>query len=254
MSEIKNKIIDLFDSAEKKNISYNNLEYILDEILSGNENHENVYLFLDLLHLSSISKVIAKNNNCDYWALKIADIIEKYNFHTGQLLWQRVKRYKETPVFISIAGEKKQTITYNKFWNDLILTFKSFHSLSEKDTIALGILSFNQYKSALVDLCCLAFGYRVVPIPLNSTSEHLSYILEEAEITHLFVGGDKATQLWNSVHKGYSIKIIDINDIGSVKGESISWEYFQDLGEKSDSKDYDLSILNRDMSWTSTIM
>ena len=254
MSEIKNKIIDLFDNAEKDNISYNNLEYILDEILIGNENHENVYLFLDLLHLSSISKVIAKNNNCDYWALKIADIIEKYNFHTGQLLWQRVKRYKEKPVFISIDGEKKKTITYNKFWNDLILTFKSIDSLSEKDTIVLGILSFNQYKSALVDLCCLAFGYQVVPIPLNSTSEHLSYILEEAEITHLFVGGDKATQLWNSVHKSCSIKIIDINDIGLIKGESISWEYFQDLGEKSDSKDYDLSILNRDMSWTSTIM
>ena len=102
MSEIKNKIIDLFDNAKKDNISYNNLEYILDEILIGNENQENVYLFLELLHLSSISKVIAKNNNSDYWAIKISDIIEKYNFHTGQLLWQRVKRYKEKPVFISI--------------------------------------------------------------------------------------------------------------------------------------------------------
>ena len=36
MSNIKNKIFDLFDSIEKKNISYNNLEYILDEILMGN--------------------------------------------------------------------------------------------------------------------------------------------------------------------------------------------------------------------------
>ena len=60
MSNIKNKIIDLFDNIEKNNISYNNLEYILDEILIGNENQENVYLFLELLHLSSVSKVIAK--------------------------------------------------------------------------------------------------------------------------------------------------------------------------------------------------
>ncbi len=56
MSEIKNKIIDLFDNAEKDNIAYNNLEYILDKILMGNENQENVYLFLELLHLSSISR------------------------------------------------------------------------------------------------------------------------------------------------------------------------------------------------------
>ena len=71
MSNIKNKIIDLFDNIEKNNISYNNLEYILDEILIGNENQENVYLFLELLHLSSVSKVIAKKNNSDYWAIKI---------------------------------------------------------------------------------------------------------------------------------------------------------------------------------------
>jgi hypothetical protein len=50
MSNIKNKIIDLFDNIEKNNISYNNLEYILDEILIGNENQENVYLFLELKH------------------------------------------------------------------------------------------------------------------------------------------------------------------------------------------------------------
>ena len=42
MSNIKNKIIDLFDNTEKNNIAYNNLEYILDEILIGNENQENV--------------------------------------------------------------------------------------------------------------------------------------------------------------------------------------------------------------------
>ena len=36
----------------------------------------------------------------------------------------------------------------------------------EKDPI-IGLLSNNQYKSAILDLSCLSFGFRIVPIPLN---------------------------------------------------------------------------------------
>ena len=106
--------------------------------------------------------------------MKIAHIIEKYNFHSGQLFLQRVKRYKEKTLFITIKGDNKKTISYNKFWNDLNLISRSIQSLSKNSDLTIGILSFNQYKSAAVDLCCLAFGFRVVPIPLNSTREHLS--------------------------------------------------------------------------------
>ena len=235
MNDFNNKISDLFKDSEKDNIAYSKLENILDKILDGEENKEDVYLFLDLLHLSSVSKVIAKNNNSDYWTSKIAYIVEKYNFHTGQLLWQRTQRYKEKTLFINIDGENKEAITYNKFGNDLILASKAIDSLSDNNTITVGILSFNQYKSALIDLCCLAFGVRIIPIPLNSTSDHISYILKEAEITHLFIGGDKSAQLWNSINKIHNIKIIDINNIGSIKGKTISWDDFQDLGEKNNN-------------------
>ena len=254
MNDFNNKISDLFKDAEKDNIAYSKLENILDKILDGEENKEDVYLFLDLLHLSSVSKVIAKNNNSDYWTSKIAYIVEKYNFHTGQLLWQRTQRYKEKTLFINIDGENKEAITYNKFGNDLILASKAIDSLSDNNTITVGILSFNQYKSALIDLCCLAFGIRIIPIPLNSTSDHISYILKEAEITHLFIGGDKSAQLWNSINKIHNIKIIDINNIGSIKGKTISWDDFQDLGEKNNNHDHDLALSKQDMNWTSTIM
>ena len=80
MNDFNNKISDLFKDAEKDNIAYSKLENILDKILDGEENKEDVYLFLDLLHLSSVSKVIAKNNNNDYWTSKIAYIVKKYNF------------------------------------------------------------------------------------------------------------------------------------------------------------------------------
>ena len=221
MDDIKNKIIDLFNDIEKKNISYDDLKYVLESILEGNVDKNGVFSFLDLLHLSTVSKIISKRGDIDFWAMKVAHIIEKYNFHSGQLFLQRVKRYKEKTLFITIKGDNKKTISYNKFWNDLTLISRSIQSLSKISDTTLGILSFNQYESAAVDLCCLAFGFRVVPIPLNSTGDHLSYIIDQVDMTHLFLGGDKAIRLFNSVSNKHKIKIIDINNIGSIKGDIV---------------------------------
>ena len=253
MNSIKNKIFKLLDKVEIDKVDYNDLENLLKIILSEDLDQESIYAFLDLLHFSNVSKLIADNDS-NYWALKISDIIKKYNFHTGQLLFQRAKRYKEKPALITIDGENKKIITYNKLWSDLVLCAKSINSISKDKTIKIGVLSANQYKSALIDLCCLSFGYRVIPIPLNSTSEHLSYILNETEINVLFIGGEKAVQLWNAIHKYHNIKIVDINDIRRIKGNSISWEYFQDLGEKNNNINYELNIPIQDMKWTTTIM
>ena len=110
MNNIKNKIFELFDKAEKDNIEYNDLEILLKINLDENVSQEDVYLFLDLLHFPNISKIISDNDS-NYWALKISDIIEKYNFHTGQLLLQRVKRYNEKSALITIDGENKKVIS-----------------------------------------------------------------------------------------------------------------------------------------------
>ena len=78
------------------------LKYVLETILEGNVDKKEVYSFLDLLHFSSVSKIISVKGDVDFWAMKIAHIIEKYNFHSGQLFFQRVKRYKEKTLFITI--------------------------------------------------------------------------------------------------------------------------------------------------------
>ena len=50
------------------------------------------------------------------------------------------------------------------------------------------------------------------------------------------------------------IKIIDVNSMGLIKGDAISWDNFLDLGEKNNSSGVDLSLTNQDMNWISTIM
>ena len=228
MNDFNNKISDLFKDAEKDNIAYSKLENILDKILDGEENKEDVYLFLDLLHLSSVSKVIAKNNNNDYWTSKIAYIVEKYNFHTGQLLWQRTQRYKEKTLFINIDGENKEAITYNKFGNDLILASKAIDSLSDNNTITVGILSFNQYKNVdIIDIGCESSRPGANPLPEKDELDRLAgflYYITKIEKT-LSIDTYKPAVARFALENGFNM-INDING-GGENGEmfEIAAEY-----------------------------
>ena len=60
-----------------------------------------------------------------------------------------------------------------------------FNNQGKKPTV--GLLTHNQLNGALVDLACLSFGYKVVPIPLNLTPEHVSYIINHSEISHFLL-------------------------------------------------------------------
>ena len=76
------------------------------------------------------------------------------------------------------------------------------------------MLSHNQYKTALVDLASLSFGIRIIPIPLNSTKEHFSYILKESKVDTLFLGGEKSVHLWNSISQDNEVYVVDISKLG----------------------------------------
>ena len=91
MTEIKHKITNLLKSFEAGNVQYKDLEETLDYILNNNVSKKDAFSFLDLMHLSSISKTIAPHDS-NQWAMKIAQVIEKHSFHTGQLLLQRKKK------------------------------------------------------------------------------------------------------------------------------------------------------------------
>ena len=130
-------------------------------------------------------------------------------------------------------GELK-TISYSSLWSLVIETGCALSSF-EKETdrpITVGLLTHNQLNGVLVDLACLSFGIRVVPIPLNGTSEHTSYILGHAEITHLFIGGKTGGKLWNEVQSDKSIQSIALNDNESLKGQIVNWEQFLELGDR----------------------
>ena len=93
MTEIKHKITNLLNSVNEGQIAYDELELTLKYVINNDVSKDEAFSFLDLLHFSPVSKIISQNNS-HFWAMKTAEIIEKYNYHTGQLLLQRLNRYK----------------------------------------------------------------------------------------------------------------------------------------------------------------
>jgi long-subunit acyl-CoA synthetase (AMP-forming) len=98
-------------------------------------------------------------------------------------------------------------------------------NLNGNDTV--GILTPNNINGVLIDLACLAYGIRVVPIPINLSPDHLDYVLNHAEITHLFTGSDRARELLAEAKRNSSeLNAIQIDD-------NVEWHDFLDTCKKS---------------------
>ena len=81
-------------------------------------------------------------------------------------------------------------MTYSEVW-ETVKTIGSFFQSTMNSTDTVGIFTENHIHGVLIDLACLSYGIRIVPIPMNLSADHLDYVLEHAEITNLFWGSDR---------------------------------------------------------------
>ena len=198
--EFQSRIIELTDSALSGSITADALIRLVNDIENQSPPKEIIHLFLELAHFPSVAKIITVAGLTDAWLKQICNFISESQYHVGSLLKQRADRYSDKTAFKIISGENVNERTYDQVWFDIIQVGKSIISFEQPEKVpVIGLLTYNQYRGALIDLACLSFGIRVIPIPLNSTSDHLNFILKQAEISHLFIGGKTGTQLWNDV-------------------------------------------------------
>ena len=255
-SEVQQRLEQVFQAIQNKNLEKIDLIGLSQDIQSKDISRDISYEFLDIAHFNIIANHISESNQADIWLNNLVDIVERSKYHTGRLIKHRAERYKnKTALNIIIKGELK-TISYSSLWSSVIETGCALSSF-EKETdrpITIGLLTHNQLNGVLVDLACLSFGIRVVPIPLNGTSEHTSYILDHAEITHLFIGGKTGGKLWNEVQSDKSIQAIALNDNESLKGQIVNWEQFLELGDRVIDFDPDKRLDNVNMQDIQTIM
>ena len=223
-NELQNRIKQIHSDLPNQTPSTDSLIRLMNDCIDQSPDKTTIHSFLKLVHHQSISKKIANSDLINKWLSVIIDMAISSNYHVGIMLKQRSDEYGNKPCFNIIRGNELDIITYNDLWDNIVSIAKSISILDEPDKPPIiGILTYNQERCALVDLACLSFGFTIIPIPLNATIDHLSFILNQSEITHLFIGGKTGVKLWNKIYENHSIKLISLNESDNIEGNVIEW-------------------------------
>ena len=97
--DLKIRITDAYSSAEQDSTSSRGLMQLAEECLANNPDQETMHEFLDLAHLTTVSKIVTESGNTDKWLDHIVNIITRSRFHVGYMLRQRAYRYKDKTAF-----------------------------------------------------------------------------------------------------------------------------------------------------------
>ena len=252
---LQTRISESITKAKNGTITADESIRLVNDCLDQSPDREIIHQFLDLAHFQSVSKIISKANLTEDWLKRVVQLIDHSQYHTGTLIEQRAKRYGKKTVFKIIRGENLQTVSYSDLWSKIQMTGKALSVLEKPENPPIiGLLTYNQLNGVLVDLACLSFGFRVIPIPLNSTNEHLSFILKQSKVTHLFVGGKTAIRLWNDVQPSHTISVIAFNNPNLIHGNVTEWNTFFDNRDRAQNFNVNQRMSYVSVDSTQTIM
>ena len=227
------------------------------DILESDSDQKTIHDFLELGHLPIINNEIFNSKNVDEWFDIIHKLIIKSKLTVGHLINQRARYYDNKICFKVINGNNIESYSYKEIWHKIIQTGQALSYIESKNDndIVVGIFTENSLRGALIDLSCLSFHFPVVPIPVTTTAEHFDFIINNSEITHLFIGGNSVQGiLRDSKIDQSSLVIYHLDDHSDAIIHADQWESFI-----SKSIEYDeINVLKRindcDMKDISTVM
>jgi len=240
-----------------------NTKYSIDSLIKeaksliqSSSNKQTIHEFLKLGSKSEVNRLFTDSPLRDEWYKLLVKLIEQSGFHTGQLFLQRAPEYSSKPLFQTIKGHNLSSVSYREAWRHIQQIGLSLIHLTRKiEHPVIGILSKNSLEGALVDLTCLSYGFRVVPIPANSSIQHLEYIIQHAGITDIFIGDCPSYSLFESILRKISINSITTLPNFSLQNSTYqSWKSFLNLGNSIDDSLLSERLTRGDMEGIATIM
>ena len=227
------------------------------DILESDSGQKTIHDFLELGHLPIINNEIFNSKNVDKWFDIIHKLIIKSKLTVGHLINQRARYYDNKICFKVINGNNIENYSYKEIWHKIIQIGQALSYIESKNDndIVVGIFTENSLRGALIDLSCLSFHFPVVPIPVTTTAQHFDFIINNSEITHLFIGGNSVQGiLRDSKIDQSSLVIYHLDDHSDAIIHADQWESFI-----SKSIEYDeINVLKRindcDMKDISTVM
>ena len=227
------------------------------DLLESDSDQKTIHDFLELGHLPIINNEIFNSKKVDEWFDIIHKLIIKSKLTVGHLINQRARYYDNKICFKVINGNNIENYSYKDIWHKIIQIGQalSYIESNNDNDIVVGIFTENSLRGALIDLSCLSFHFPVVPIPVTTTAEHFDFIINNSEITHLFIGGNSVQGiLRDSKIDQSSLVIYHLDDHSDAIIHADQWESFI-----SKSIEYDeINVLKRindcDMKDISTVM
>ena len=227
------------------------------DLLESDSDQKTIHDFLELGHLPIINNEIFNSKKVDEWFDIIHKLIIKSKLTVGHLINQRARYYDNKICFKVINGNNIENYSYKEIWHKIIQIGQALSYVESKNDndIVVGIFTENSLRGALIDLSCLSFHFPVVPIPVTTTAEHFDFIINNSEITHLFIGGNSVQGiLRDSKIDQSSLVIYHLDDHSDAIIHADQWESFI-----SKSIEYDeINVLKRindcDMKDISTVM
>ncbi len=254
-SELQSRVSQVKESALKNNLQGEELLSLAKDCISQKAEKKLLHQLLDIAHLSSVSNYIHKTKQVDIWFNYLLEIIQLSRFSVGYLLEQRAKKYNGKIAFYVIENGELYDISYSSLWKKVTEIGRGLSLLNNKDDQPIiGLLTHNQLNGVLVDLACLSFGYKIIPIPLNSTTEHASYIINHSDISHLFIDGKNAGKIWNEIKHLHKIVTISLNEAHQNANYSMNWDSFLSSSDKVQGFKVREHLDNVDMKAIQTIM
>ncbi len=156
----------------------------------------------EYLNLFRHPALLRRIYNEQKWESLILDLLVKSNFDMNVLFSQRLRDYKEKPLFKIIKGNSVASISWQKVADQIKIYERSLKNLLMSKDEKVAFLLENSPEMAMLDLACLTGGIINVMIPANSVVEHIKYILKETKAAVLLVQSEK-----------------ELSDIKSLKNE-----------------------------------
>ncbi|MEE8437495.1 MAG: AMP-binding protein, partial [Candidatus Neomarinimicrobiota bacterium] len=219
------QVQDLLDKARSGFSGTRELFRLGTEILK-NHFREAGRQFLELGHLPAVNQAINRSGKIEEWFELVLKLIQLSNYDFGALFKQRSDTYGEKILFRSFQGDNVLELNYGQAWTQV--QFIGRVLLSKKHAnLTVGIFTQNSVKGALVDLACLAFRIRVVPISINLSPDHIQYVINHSGITHLFLGDQKSHHALKEAKLNLkNIQLIHLNNRSSNSLPGIEWNDF----------------------------
>ncbi|MDR3606019.1 MAG: long-chain fatty acid--CoA ligase [Oligoflexia bacterium] len=135
------------------------------------------------------------------------------------------------------ADGRWRDISWKNFGESIQSVAKGLLGLGVQEGEKIGIYSPNRPEWSIVDLAAMRVRAVSVPIFATSTAKQVEYIINDAEIRVLFVGGQeqyiKARSLFSDPGRKLKIVIFDRGVLRDASDQSVYFQEFRETGRKA---------------------